>query len=552
MSDTFTSNLGIRQPQTGAYNNTWGAVLNSDAFALFDTAIAGLAQVAIGSVTSYNMPAMSQGAASPTRAFCIQFVGSPGGSVTVTLPSSVTGKFYLVDNFATGQTLTFTYGALISTLSTVTVAVGEKRLIWCDGTNVWNVNASPSNTLNGLASSNFARVTRSAAEIAASTVVQNVFVGVNNVHPWTTLALPVGSVITLDPTLGDAQQVTLTGNYSMGVPVNGQDGSTIKLLVIQDGTGGRTLTWNSIFLFEGAAVPTLAATAGAMDQFTITFNAALSKWLVAIDGNITTPSGASVPLIIAANVTNWKLLPLLGTLGGPVTVTVTVNQGVVVDSLDPLDPAMDLSGLPSGSTINLVNMGYITGAGGEGADGAMADYPGTGATVLSAGIATAGGNAILGPGLSRTFNVTNTLGHIWGGGGGGGGSGAYDGVASGNGTGNGGGGGGGAGGGRGGRGGRCVYISGGSVPAGNGVSGTRGPSGVGGAAGTGNSYGTGSIGVAGAGGTYGVAGTTGTNPSTTITGHYGAFSAGAAAGKAIELQGASAPSVGGDVKGSIS
>jgi hypothetical protein len=60
------------------------------------------------------------------------------------------------------------------------------------------------------------------------------------------------------------------------------------------------------------------------------------------------------------------------------------------------------------------------------------------------------------------------------------------------------------------------------------------------------------MGTSGAGGGYGTAGSTGAAAGTTTTGHFGGFTAGGAAGKAIELSGAAAPTVGGDVKGLIS
>ena len=49
MADTFSSFLQVRLPQTGAYYNTWGATLNSDAFQLLDTAITGWTVIDIGS-----------------------------------------------------------------------------------------------------------------------------------------------------------------------------------------------------------------------------------------------------------------------------------------------------------------------------------------------------------------------------------------------------------------------------------------------------------------------------------------------------------------------
>src|SRR5271156_5334061 len=120
MADSFTTFLQVRLPATGAYNNTWGATLNSDALNLLDTAITGWSAVNIGTATGYNLPAMTQGAASLARYFSITLVGTPVSPVTVTLPPSVVGKQYLINN-QTGQTLTFTYG---STGATATLEAG--------------------------------------------------------------------------------------------------------------------------------------------------------------------------------------------------------------------------------------------------------------------------------------------------------------------------------------------------------------------------------------------------------------------------------------------
>ena len=551
MSDTFSPALQIRLPATGAYSNTWGSVLNSDALTLIDNAIAGLIQVNLGTSVVLNVPPLNAGSSSIARYFCVQFIGTPAAAVSVVLPPSVISKFYLIDNFDTGQTLTFSY---VGSTNTVSVQPGEKHLIWCDGSNVWDCTAAPSTLLNGIASSNFARVSKTAAEVGLGTVLQNIYVGVNNVHPFNRITLPGGSSITLDPTFGDVQYVTLTGNYSIGVPVNALDGSAIELYVVQDGTGGRTLTWNSIFLFQGGAQPILSQIPGGVDKFMMRYNATFGKWVVEIALGITTPAGASYPLTISSNVQNFALLPLLGTLGGPVSVTITVNQGVIVSSASAVTAAMDLSGLPSGSTVTLVNNGYIIGCGGRGADGAMAVYNGTSPRQDSGGNAQIGGIAILGPGLSRTFNVSNSNGHIWGGGGGGG-SGGANANGGGNGGANAGGGGGGAGGGLGGRGGRSVNQSTAPSPgiAPDGASGALGYGGAGGSPGVGtiSTGGAGSVGLSGAGGNYGAAGTNGTDASLT-TGSYGLPSNGAAAGKAVELQGASAPTIGGSVLGMVS
>jgi len=60
--------------------------------------------------------------------------------------------------------------------------------------------------------------------------------------------------------------VTLGGNRTMAAPTNMLPGSAI-LLVKQDATGGRTLTWNAVFKWPGGVAPTLSAAANATDVF---------------------------------------------------------------------------------------------------------------------------------------------------------------------------------------------------------------------------------------------------------------------------------------------
>lgn len=53
-------------------------------------------------------------------------------------------------------------------------------------------------------------------------------------------------------------KVTLGANRIMGLPTNIKQGGTYELVVIQDGIGSRTITWNAAFLWEGGTPPVLA------------------------------------------------------------------------------------------------------------------------------------------------------------------------------------------------------------------------------------------------------------------------------------------------------
>jgi hypothetical protein len=74
------------------------------------------------------------------------------------------------------------------------------------------------------------------------------------------------ATINWDTSLGQVATVTLANNRTMGAPTNLRVG-TLILHVIQDGTGGRTLTWNSVFKWPAGVAPALTTTANRRDLF---------------------------------------------------------------------------------------------------------------------------------------------------------------------------------------------------------------------------------------------------------------------------------------------
>jgi hypothetical protein len=86
-----------------------------------------------------------------------------------------------------------------------------------------------------------------------------------------------GATITWDVSTAQVAKVTLGGNRTLSAPTNSATGQFISLLVIQDGTGSRTLTWNSAYEFASDTAPTLTTTASLGDLFTFRYNG--TKWL---------------------------------------------------------------------------------------------------------------------------------------------------------------------------------------------------------------------------------------------------------------------------------
>ena len=85
------------------------------------------------------------------------------------------------------------------------------------------------------------------------------------------------ATITWNASTEDVAKVTLAGNRTLGSASSGTTGQFISLLIIQDGTGSRTLTWNAAYEFASDTAPTLTTTANLGDLFVFRYNG--SKWL---------------------------------------------------------------------------------------------------------------------------------------------------------------------------------------------------------------------------------------------------------------------------------
>ena len=72
-------------------------------------------------------------------------------------------------------------------------------------------------------------------------------------------------------------KVTLGANRTIGAASGGVAGQFVSLLVIQDGTGSRTVSWNAAYEFASDTAPTLTTTANLGDLFVFRYNG--SKWL---------------------------------------------------------------------------------------------------------------------------------------------------------------------------------------------------------------------------------------------------------------------------------
>jgi len=82
--------------------------------------------------------------------------------------------------------------------------------------------------------------------------------------------LTYGASLAPDFNNGPIQKVTLTGSPDFDAPSNLQDGAVYRIILIQDGSGSRTIAdWSTDYHWENGTWPTLSTAAGAVDIVTM-------------------------------------------------------------------------------------------------------------------------------------------------------------------------------------------------------------------------------------------------------------------------------------------
>ena len=79
--------------------------------------------------------------------------------------------------------------------------------------------------------------------------------------------LTASSTVNWDLSTNQTANITLNQNVTIANPTNQQAGGTYVMLVKQDATGGRTLSWGTDYLFVNGLTPTVSTAANAVDLF---------------------------------------------------------------------------------------------------------------------------------------------------------------------------------------------------------------------------------------------------------------------------------------------
>lgn len=262
MPSTYSDLLRLEIQAPGENDDTWGDKINV-VFQLLENAISKRQAVTLAA--SDVTLTTNNGADDQARSLCLALDGSLTANVNVIVPSK--SKLYVVTNDTTGA---FTVTIKTSAGTGVVIAQGERALVYCDGTNVVGVTPAVASLVTALTGT-FALLgaAQSFTKAQAATVV----------------TLTDAATVAVDASLSNKFRLVLGGNRTLGNPTGVLNGQDFSILVVQDGTGSRTLAYASNYRWPGGTAPTLTTTAGRADLLTFTYDSVSGTYLGSIIQN---------------------------------------------------------------------------------------------------------------------------------------------------------------------------------------------------------------------------------------------------------------------------
>jgi hypothetical protein len=370
---------------TGDQSGTWGDTTNTNLGTLLEQAITGyvaIAKVGTGDYTLSN----TDYAANENRNALIEFTGTPGGAFNVVVP--LAEKLWVFKNSTNGAMTV--KGA---TGTTITVATGTSRWLYCDGTNVLDAltgtlatQAASSVAITGGTVTGLTNLTLASG--AATPATNNAAALGTSSLQWANLFLASGGAINFDN--GDVTITEGTNTLAFAGASSGYSYDAALLPSTNDAAalGVSGTAWADLFLASGGVINfnagnyTLTHSAGvltangalsigtgnALTAGTIELGAATDTTLsrgaagfIAVEGNrVPSPASQASGDILYRGATEWERLAK-----GTASQVLTMNSGATAPEwATPSSGGMTLLGTlttTSGATQSLANIpsGYV-------------------------------------------------------------------------------------------------------------------------------------------------------------------------------------------------
>jgi len=276
MASTYTTNIRLTKQGDGDNANTWGEILNN-VLSLVDQAVGSYTTITVGATSSVALTE-NQGSADQSRSAVLEIAGTVGGahtSIFVYLPAGA-AKTYAIKNAVSANTTASDAVVLRVAGQThgVTVPTGGVGYFFTNGTSVNTLNAASFSAITTTqADARYVAITGSQTITGAKTFTSTVTItgaaaftsAVNVSGPVNVNTVTLTDAASIVPSFdaGNTFVVTLGGNRTLAAPTSANIGQSGSIRVIQDATGGRTLSYNSAYQFVSGSAPVMDTSAGA-------------------------------------------------------------------------------------------------------------------------------------------------------------------------------------------------------------------------------------------------------------------------------------------------